>query len=37
MKILKEHFRLNGLPYTLLKINEKVALYGIGGPKQMRS
>jgi hypothetical protein len=31
MKILKEHFRLNGLPYTLLKRNEVVALYGIGG------
>jgi len=31
MKILKEHFRLNGLPYTLLKRNDKVALYGIGG------
>ena len=31
MKILKTHFRLNDLPYTLLKRNEKVALYGIGG------
>ena len=31
MKILKEHFRMNGLPYTLLKRNDKVALYGIGG------
>ena len=31
MKTLKEHFRLNGLPYTLLKRNDKVALYGIGG------
>jgi hypothetical protein len=31
MKILKEHFRLNCLPYTLLKRNEVVALYGIGG------
>jgi hypothetical protein len=30
MKILKKQFRLNGLPYTLLKRNEKVALYGIG-------
>jgi len=31
MKTLKKHFRLNGLPYTLLKRNDKVALYGIGG------
>jgi hypothetical protein len=31
MKILKTHFRMNGLPYTLLKRNEVVALYGIGG------
>jgi hypothetical protein len=31
MKILKTQFRLNGLPYTLLKRNEVVALYGIGG------
>ena len=31
MKILKTHFRLNDLPYTLLKRNDKVALYGIGG------
>jgi hypothetical protein len=31
MKILKELFRLNSLPYTLLKRNDKVALYGIGG------
>ncbi|HUX97071.1 MAG TPA: hypothetical protein VMV47_15145 [Bacteroidales bacterium] len=31
MKILTKHFRLNGLPYTLLKRNDKVALYGIGG------
>ena len=31
MKILKTHFRLNDLPYTLLKRNEVVALYGIGG------
>ena len=31
MKTLKTHFRLNGLPYTLLKRNEVVALYGIGG------
>ena len=31
MKTLKNHFRLNSLPYTLMKRNEKVALYGIGG------
>jgi len=31
MKTLNEHFRLNCLPYTLLKRNDKVALYGIGG------
>ncbi len=31
MKILKTQFSLNGLPYTLLKRNEVVALYGIGG------
>src|SRR5665648_235926 len=31
MKILKTQFRLNGLPYTLLKRNDKIALYGIGG------
>jgi hypothetical protein len=31
MKTLKTHFRMNGLPYTLLKRNDKVALYGIGG------
>jgi len=31
MKILKTQFRLNGLPYTLLKRNEVVVLYGIGG------
>src|SRR5665648_924926 len=31
MKTLKTQFRLNGLPYTLLKRNDKVALYGIGG------
>ena len=31
MKTLKAQFRLNGLPYTLLKRNEVVALYGIGG------
>jgi hypothetical protein len=31
MKTLKEHLRLNGLPYTLLKRNDKIALYGIGG------
>jgi hypothetical protein len=31
MKTLKTRFRMNGLPYTLLKRNEVVALYGIGG------
>jgi hypothetical protein len=31
MKQLKESFRLNGLLYTLLKRNDVVALYGIGG------
>jgi hypothetical protein len=31
MKTLKTKFRLNGLPYTLLKRNDHVALYGIGG------
>ena len=31
MKTLKTSFRLNGLPYTLLKRNDVVALYGIGG------
>lgn len=31
MNKLKEKFRKNGLPYTLLKRNEIVALYGIGG------
>jgi hypothetical protein len=31
MNTLQEKFRLNGLPYTLLKRNEVVALYGIGG------
>ena len=31
MKKLKESFRLNGLPYTLLNRNDVVALYGIGG------
>jgi hypothetical protein len=30
MNTLKEQFRLNGLPYTLLKRNDVVALYGIG-------
>jgi len=30
MKTLKAQYRLNGLPYTLLKRNEVVALYGIG-------
>ena len=31
MNTLKTSFRLNGLPYTLLKRNDVVALYGIGG------
>jgi hypothetical protein len=31
MNKLKVRFRLNGLPYSLLKRNEVVALYGIGG------
>jgi hypothetical protein len=31
MNKLKEKFRLNGLSYTLLKRNEVVAMYGIGG------
>lgn len=31
MKKLKESFRLNCLPYTLLKRNDVAALYGIGG------
>jgi hypothetical protein len=31
MKALKEQFRMNGLLYTLLKRNEIVVLYGIGG------
>ena len=31
MKKLNESFKLNGLPYTLLKRNDVVALYGIGG------
>lgn len=31
MKTLKEQFRMNGLSYTLIKRNDKVALYGIGG------
>jgi hypothetical protein len=31
MNLLKERFTMNGLPYTLLKRNEYVALYGIGG------
>lgn len=31
MKKLKESFKLNGLPYILLKRNDHVALYGIGG------
>lgn len=31
MKTLKTQFKMNGLPYTLIKRNEVVALYGIGG------
>jgi hypothetical protein len=31
MKTLQPNFRFNSLPYTLLKRNDKVALYGIGG------
>jgi hypothetical protein len=31
MKTLKEKFMLTGLPYTLLKRNDFVALFGIGG------
>ena len=31
MKKLEESFKLNGLQYTLIKRNEYVALYGIGG------
>jgi hypothetical protein len=31
MKLLKESFKLNGLPYTQMKRNDVVALYGIGG------
>ena len=31
MKTLKIQFRMNELPYTLIKRNDKVALYGIGG------
>jgi hypothetical protein len=31
MKILKTLFSKNGLEYTLMKRNDKVALYGIGG------
>lgn len=31
MKLLKESFRSNGLLHTLLKRNEVVALYGVGG------
>jgi hypothetical protein len=30
MKTLKTQFRMNGLPYTLLKRNKVVALYGVG-------
>ena len=31
METLKEKFTMNGLPYTLIKRNDKEALYGIGG------
>jgi len=31
MKKLGSSFRLNGLLYTLIKRNEKVAMFGIGG------
>jgi hypothetical protein len=31
MNTLKMQFNMNGLPYTLIKRNDKVALYGIGG------
>ena len=31
METLETLFSMNGLPYTLLKRNEVVALYGIGG------
>lgn len=31
MNILKVKFKRNGLPYTLLKRNDTVVLYGIGG------
>jgi hypothetical protein len=31
MEKLKTQFRMNGLPYTLIKRNDKVELYGIGG------
>ena len=31
METLKTQFRMNGLPYTLIQRNDKVALYGIGG------
>ena len=30
MKTLKEHFSKNGLDYTLIKRNEKVALFRLG-------
>lgn len=31
MKTLPEQFRKNELPYTLIKRNDVVALYGVGG------
>ena len=30
MDTLNMQFRMNGLPYTLIKRNDKVVLYGIG-------
>ena len=36
MKKIRESFRLNGLPYTLLKRNDVVALYRIGEPILMK-
>ena len=31
MKPLRDSFRKNGLPYTLIKRNEKIALFGVCG------
>jgi hypothetical protein len=33
MKILKEHFKKNGLEYTLLDRNDKVAMFVLGLPE----